>query len=41
MAQVKATGALLGLVLIQGKIIYSNAGRKIGFAELTKNSSYG
>lgn len=38
MAQVKATGALLRLVLKERKIIYSNAGIKIGSTKLTEKS---
>lgn len=38
MAQVKATRAFLGLMLKQKKIIGSDAGRKLGYTELTKKS---
>lgn len=36
MVQVQATRALLDFMLKQRKIIYSDAGRKIGFTELIK-----
>lgn len=39
MAQVKTTGALLGLMLKQKKTIYSDVGRKIDFTKLTKKSN--
>lgn len=38
MAQVKTTGALLGLMLQQKKIIYSDVGRKTDFTKLIKKS---
>lgn len=38
MTKVKATRVLLGLMLKQKKIICSDAGRKLGYTELTKKS---